>query len=70
MRTTFEMTEHAQSRKQRGPSWRTMLSRSVNHAAKVTLWSEPMRQQLKLDQIRAKASAYIENHPQPRAVFH
>lgn len=54
----------------RTESFRSRLNRAINGAAKVILWSEELRQADQLASIKAKASAYIENNPQPRAVFH
>ena len=54
----------------RTESFRSRLNRAINGAAKVILWSEELRQADQLASIKAKAEAYIENNPQPRAVFH
>lgn len=69
MRTIFEMTEHAKTRKSQGASWRSILNRAVNRAAKVKVWSEPMREAIDLERIRAKAAVFAANNPQPRAVY-
>lgn len=53
----------------RTESFRSRLNRAINGAAKVILWSEELRQSQEIARIKAKAEAYIENNPQPRAVF-
>lgn len=69
MRTIYEMTEHAKNRKSQGASWRSILNRMVHGAAKVKVWSEPMREAMELERIRAKAVVFAANNPQPRAVY-
>ena len=53
----------------RTESFRSRLNRAINGAAKVILWSEELRQADQMARIKAKAEAFIENNPQPRAVF-
>lgn len=50
-------------------SFRSKLNRAIHKAARVTIWCEAMRQSQEVARIKAKAEAYIENNPQPRAVF-
>lgn len=50
-------------------SFKQRLNIAINHAAKVILWSEELRDAYRVQQIRAKAQAYIDNHPQPRATY-
>lgn len=53
----------------RTESFRSKLNRAINKAARVTIWCEAMRQDMEVARIRAKAEEFIENNPQPRAVF-
>ena len=50
-------------------SFRSKLNRAIHKAARVTIWCEAMRQDMEVARIRTKAEAFIENNPQPRAVF-
>lgn len=50
-------------------SFRSKLNRSIHKAARVTIWCEAMRQSQEVARIKAKAEAFIENNPQPRAVY-
>lgn len=61
--------DFAKFRKFRGPSWRSMLNRAINAAARVTIYDAAMQQSHELARIKAKAEVYAANNPQPRAVY-
>lgn len=51
-------------------TFKQKLNRMINGRSTVTVFSEEIRQLMTLERIKAKAQAYIENNPKPRAVFH
>lgn len=50
-------------------SFKQRLADAIKSQALVILWSEEIRQSYRVQQIRAKAQAYIDNNPQPRATY-
>lgn len=53
----------------RTESFRSRLNRAINGAAKITMHVFALTEAMEIERIRAKAIAYSENHPMPRAVF-
>lgn len=53
----------------RTESFRSRLNRAINGAAKITMHVFALAEAIEIERIRAKAIAYAENHPMPRAVF-
>ena len=51
-------------------SYKARLNRAINAAARVVLHSADLQAAHALAAIKAKATTYIANNPQPRAVFH
>lgn len=45
------------------------LNAKIHGAARVRFYDPEMQHVDRLDMIRAKAAAFIQNHPRPRAVF-
>lgn len=51
-------------------TYRSRLNAKVNGAARVRFHSLALMEADRLEMIRAKAAAYAQNNPQPRAIFH
>ena len=51
-------------------TYTSRLNRKLQGAARVRFISIEMQHADRLNMIRAKAMAFIQAHPQPRAVFH
>lgn len=51
-------------------TYRSRLNAKINGAARVRFYSRDLQDADQLAMTRAKAAAYAQNNPQPRAVFH
>ena len=51
-------------------TYRSRLNAKINGAARVRFYSRDLQDADALAMIRAKAAAYAQNNPQPRAIFH
>lgn len=51
-------------------TYKARLNAKINGAARVRFYSRDLIERDTLAMIRAKAAAFIQNNPQPRAVFH
>ena len=51
-------------------TYRARLNAKINGAARVRFYSPELAALDTLEMIRAKAAAFIQNHPRPRATFH
>ena len=51
-------------------TYKARLNRKLNGAARVVLHSADLQAAHTLAAIKAKATAFVQNNPQPRAVFH
>lgn len=51
-------------------TYRSRLNAKINGAARVRFYSRDLQDADALAMIRAKAAAYAQNNPAPRAVFH
>lgn len=50
-------------------TYRQRLARAAASAPRITVLDPEMQARQKLDEIRAKAAAYVTNNPQPRAMY-
>lgn len=53
----------------RKKSFKQRLNAIINRSAKITLYSEELREADRIAMIKAKAEAYAANNPQPRAMY-
>ena len=51
-------------------TYKARLNAKINGAARVRFYSPELQQLDAIESIRAKAAAFIQNHPRPRAIFH
>lgn len=50
-------------------TWKQRLNLAVNRAARVTYQAPELEARQKLETIRAKAAAHLDNNPAPRALY-
>lgn len=50
-------------------TYKARLNSKINGAARVRFYSRDLQERDRLEMIRAKAAAFIQNNPAPRAVY-